>query len=284
MGDSNRQKDRGVSAALFKSPFQLAGARSHVLAAACIDGRYRIDLAVPAGEAPAAGWPAVLLLDAEGSFATCVEAVRRMGRRQDATGAGPLAVIGVSALDAANAPALRRRDFTSRQDDHAESGGAPGFLRFLDKEVLALAANEAPLDPGRRTLFGHSLAGYFTLWVLANRPEAFRNYAAISPSIWWDRPALLAGLRRLDRRDRRALLLLGQWEDQIPPWQLAHPGVEEVRARRAGRRLLENAREVAMVLRQSLGDERARFELLADEDHASIVSAAVPRMLRMASS
>ena len=289
MSDSNQQGDAATSGGAFQAPFRLARARSHVLAAACIDGRYRIDLAVPAGEAPAGGWPAVLLLDAEGAFATCVEAVRRMGRRPDATGANPLLVIGVSALASedplapGNPLVRRRRDFTSRRDGQAESGGAPGFLRFLTEEVLPLVAEEAPVDPEGLTLFGHSLAGFFALWVLANRPEAFRSYAAISPSIWWDREGLLAGLDRLDGRDRRALLLLGQWEHQLPAWQLGHPGLDEVRARRGERRLLENAREVAALLQRRLGAARARFELLADEDHASIVSAAIPRMLRMAS-
>ncbi len=267
---------------VFAAPFRLDGARSHVLAAASVAGSYRIDLYTPSGAAPQAGWPLLLLLDADGSFATAVEAVRRMGRRPDATGVAAAVVAGVSALDPGDARSVRRRDFTSPGGVGRGGGGAPGFARFLEAEVLPLVDSTVPLDRARRTLFGHSLSGYFALWLLANRPGLFRDYAAVSPSIWWDPPGLRSGLAALAGSDRRALVLMGEWEDRIPPWQLLHPGVEEVRARRAARRLLENARETAALLADVLGEGQARFELLADEDHASIVSAAIPRALRMA--
>ena len=272
-----------IAGGCFEAPFRLAGARSHVLEAQAVRGCYRLDLAVPDGAPPADGWPAVLLLDANGAFATCAEAARRMGRRPDATGAVPLVVIGVSAMETDGAPAQRRRDFTTPVAGHAESGGAAVFLRFLDGEVLPLVARYVPLDRARCTLFGHSLAGYFALFALSARPQLFRGYAAISPSIWWDRETLFAGLARLSASDRRVMLLMGAWEDRLPPWQLAHPGVDEVRARRAGRRLLGNVRDAAALLRRVLGQEQVHFRLLDDEDHASIVSAAVPRLLRLAS-
>lgn len=274
--------------ASFKVPFQLGNARSRIVRGHCISGEYRIDLAVPAGSAPSSGWPVAVLLDAAGCFATCVEAVGRMGRRPDATGVAPLVVIGVSACGNEMGPDRRRRDFTSATNGHSANddpgiGGASGFAQFLEEEVLPLVAAEVPIDPRQRTLFGHSLAGYFTLWVLANRPDLFHAYAAISPSIWWDREGLLAAWAKLHRLDRRALILLGEWEERLPPWQMAHPGHERAAARRAERHLGKNARTAAAALADLLGEAQVRFELLADEDHASIVSAAIVRMLRMAS-
>ena len=47
--------------------------------------------------------------------------------------------------------------------------------------------------------------------------------------------------------------------------------------------MVDGARSLAAALAPHLGEENIVFRLLEEEDHASIVSAAVPRMLRMAS-
>lgn len=255
----------------------------HLLRAAGTDDAYRVDVAVPEGTAPASGWPLVLLLDASGCFGTCVEALGRMSRRPDATGVVPMVVAGISAPEGMTDTARRRRDFTSAVPGVPGSGGAPGFLRFIEEQVKPLIAGKAPLDPDRQTLFGHSLAGYFTLWCLAHHAGAFQRYAAISPSIWWDSDGLTAALADAPLADRQVLICLGEWEDTLPPWQRAAPGSAEVMARRAGRRMLDHARAVSVQLAAIHGDDRVQFRFLPEEDHASIVSAAIPRMLRMAS-
>ncbi|WP_347304250.1 alpha/beta hydrolase-fold protein [Croceibacterium sp. TMG7-5b_MA50] len=254
--------------------FRLPGATSQVV------GEYRIDLLVPEGPAPEGGWPSVWLLDGAGCFGTCVEAMRRMSRRSDATAVVPLVIVGISAADGDRA--RRQRVFTSPMADRPEAGGAEAFLRFLLEEVRPQVAARAPLDEGRTTLWGHSLAGYFTLWVLATHPRSFRNYAAISPSTWWDRPVLEAGLARAPG-DRRALVCIGEWEDALPPWQASAPDAASALARRQARQMVAGARDIAALLTGVLGEEHAQFRLLPEEDHASVLSAAVPRMLRMAS-
>lgn len=265
------------------APFHLPGAHSHYLRARATDDLYRIDIAVPTTAAPPGGWPAVFLLDASGCFATCVEALRRMSRRPDATGVENMVVVGISQPEHAYDTVRRRRDFGSPRAGDGPAGNAPAFLRFLATEVKPLAARHAALDPRRQTLFGHSLAGYFTLWVLANHPDSFRAYAAISPSIWWDRDGLLHALSNVTARDRRALICIGGWEDTLPPWQLAAPGSAEVMARRQQRQMIANAETAATHLTAALGADRVKYHLLPDEDHASILSAAIPRTLRMAS-
>ncbi|MFC4253927.1 alpha/beta hydrolase [Altererythrobacter xixiisoli] len=262
-------------------PYILSGAETHFRRSAITGDVYRIDIAIPTATAPEAGWPVIFLLDAGGCFATGVEAMRRMSRRPDATGVEPAVVVGV-ALQSADV-ALRRRDFTSARGDEPGVGGAGDFLALLQGEVLALVAGLAPVDAARLTLFGHSLAGYFTLWVLAHHPASFRAYAAISPSIWWDRDGLMAALGAARLQDRRVMIAIGEWEDDLPPWQQAAPGSDQVRARRAARQMVAQARAMGEYLRGLMGEDRARFELLPEEDHASILSAAIPRMLRLAS-
>jgi len=244
----------------------------------------RINLAVPAGAPPAGGWPVIVLLDAAGCFGTCVEALGRMSRRSDATAVVPMVVVGVSAGRGEYDRARRQADFTSPVPDQPRAGGAAAFLRFLTDEVLPAVAAQAPIDRSRATLFGHSLAGYFVLWVLANAPGTFRNHAAISPSTWWDRTGLHAAIDRLPAGcAARALVCIGEWEDDLPPWQQTTPGATEARARRLARQMVPGARAVAEALAQVLGEAQVSFRLLAEEDHASILSAAIPRALRLAS-
>lgn len=267
------------------SPFFLPAAESLLLAGHHPGEHYRIDIAAPYGPVPAGGWPAIYLLDSSGCFGTCVEALRRMARRPDATGVNPAVVVGISAEDGHDV-ARRQRDFTSAPADQARdgtAGGAEDFLRFLEQQVIAAVGRKFPLDDSRRTLFGHSLAGYFTLWALARGGAPFSRYAAISPSIWWDRDGLFAALPALAGLDRRVLILAGEWEDTLPPWQQAAPGSDSVVARRKARAMVDTARQLALGLGSALGGSNVRFAALPEEDHASIVSAAIPRMLRLAS-
>ena len=259
--------------------YRLPGASSWLI------GDSRIDLLVPAGAPPAAGWPSIWLLDGAGCFGTCAEAMRRMSRRSDATGVVPQVVVGISAADGARDTdrARRQRLFTTPRSDRPDAGGAEAFLRFLLEEVRPQVAGRAALDPAGGTLWGHSLAGYFTLWVLAHAPAAFRSYAAISPSVWWDRPLLEDGLARLQPAGPRALVCIGEWEDALPPWQAQAPGAADALARRQARQMVAGARDIAGLLARRLGEDRVQFRLLPEEDHASILSAAIPRMLRMAS-
>lgn len=265
-----------------EQPFLLPATRSRIVRAAATGDSYRIDIALPVGDPPPQGWPAVFLLDAKGCFATCVEAMRRMSRRSDATGVGDAVIIGISSPGQEHDAARRRRDFASPRPGDGETANAPAFLAFIEQQVKPLLAGELPLDAARQTLFGHSLAGYFTLWVLAHHPVAFRGYAAISPSIWWDSEALLGALSAVPAGDRHVLICIGEWEGALPPWQAA-AGSADALARRQQRRMIANAEDAAARLSAAIGDARVDFRLLPEEDHASIVSAAIPRMLRMAS-
>jgi hypothetical protein len=77
-------------------PFSLSSTETIIVPGHVAGESCRIDIALPPGKSPEAGWPSLLLLDAGGCFATCVEAMRRMSPRQDATGAGAAVIIGLS--------------------------------------------------------------------------------------------------------------------------------------------------------------------------------------------
>jgi predicted alpha/beta superfamily hydrolase len=86
---------------------------------------------------------------------------------------------------------LRQRDMTPTKDpDEREmegmSGGAEGFLRFIRDELMPYINSNYRTDPKDSTIVGGSLGGLFALYVLFNRPDTFRRYVALSPTLDWD--------------------------------------------------------------------------------------------------
>lgn len=72
-----------------------------------------------------------------------------------------------------NNSGTRARDLARAQDN---------FRRFIGEELFAfIDANYR--TSGNKTLFGHSLAGMFTLSMLADHSDMFDNYIAASPAI-----------------------------------------------------------------------------------------------------
>ena len=272
-------------------PVTLPGTQLRRVRAASTGADYRVSVWLPEGEAPPGGFPAVYVLDANALFATFVEAVRRGSRRVDATGVAPMAVVGIGHdADALFANTLRRRDFTwgppAGEPAPADGpvGGGPALLSFLADELAPALRADLPLDAARQTLFGHSLAGQFVLQALAERPDAFRTWAAISPSIWWDQAGLAARLAAAlpHATAPNVFMAVGEWEGEVPPWQRAHPGHDTLVARRAQRSMVGNAQALAQDMAGWLGPDRFAFRIFPDEDHASVVMVACQRTLRFA--
>lgn len=66
-------------------------------------------------------------------------------------------------------------------------GGADRFLRFLTQELRPAIAQEFPVNTRQQSLYGHSYGGLFALYTLFRQPDAFQNYLASSPSVWWNK-------------------------------------------------------------------------------------------------
>jgi predicted alpha/beta superfamily hydrolase len=118
-------------------------------------------------------------------------------------------------------------------------------------------------------------------------PESFDTYVAISPSVWWDRDGLAAGLRNLAGRRTAAspavkvFITAGEYEQKLAPWQLNKPKVGTVAERREDRRMVDQAREFASAL-ESVANVATRFDELAGQDHASVVPLSISEALRLA--
>lgn len=262
-----------------------------------VPGPWRIFLSHPRGAPPAAGWPVVTLLDANASFATLVETLRRGAARPQATGIDEAVIVGIGYPQGEDFRARRSFDFTVGPSAEAgegnaapahDVGGRDRFLAFIEQGLKPEIARRLPVDLSRHTLFGHSLAGWFTLDVMTRDPHAFATYVAVSPSIWWDEARLVEGLTRgelalTQGAPLRLALMVGEWEQALAPWQAARPEAAEMAARRARRAMVDRTRAFAGRAAEALAPSgEVRFELMAGEDHASILAPAMARALRFA--
>lgn len=240
------------------------------------DGReYRILVARPAGPPPPAGFPVLYVLDGNAAFATVAEAVRVQGRRTAATGVAQAVVIGIGyPTDEPYDDTRRIRDFTTPADPARlpprpdgspwpANGGADAFMRFLVEEVKPAIAADIPVDRTRESLFGHSLGGLFVLHTLFTRPDAFRAYAAISPSLWWNDRAILEEERRFAAAPptpgSRLLIAVGGLERQ--------------------RNMVGEAEDLAARL-STLDGLQVVQRTFEGENHASVVPTALSHALR----
>lgn len=179
--------------------------------------RWRVNLGIPAGRAPAAGFPAIWMLDGNAALIEFDDSVLEELAR---TTPSLLVFVGYDNPLRIDSPA-RTRDYTpfadEGEDGTVSGGGANAFLDVLERQVRPEVARRAALDASRQTLWGHSLGGLFVLHALYTRAGAFQTYAAASPSLWWTQGAMLGAPERQFIANNaghhaRVLLMLGGGE------------------------------------------------------------------------
>lgn len=256
---------------------------------------YRIHIAWPEEPPPPGGFPLVILLDGDASFATLVETLRRTCRRTEATNVAPAVLVGVGYPD------VRQYDFERRTFDYTfgppahrapadkqRSGGGEAFLDFLDGVLIPRVAAAFPIAPDRRALFGHSLGGLFVINACLRRPSLVRTWLSVSPSLWWDKAAVLRSIEERPQalsgaRRPTLLVTVGEYEEAVAPWQMGEAGPGAALTRRLSRGMVSNAREVSNRIAAAASDYvSVQFECLAQEDHASVLTVSIGRGLRLA--
>ena len=99
----------------------------------------------------------------------------------------PLILVGVAYRDALDTGDLRKHDFTPAFGREPNvTGGADAFLAVLRDEIIPYAETHLPIAPGERGLAGHSYAGLFAAYTLAQAPDLFDRYLIMSPALWFD--------------------------------------------------------------------------------------------------
>jgi len=243
--------------------------------------KYRIFVARPEEEAPAAGFPVLYVLDANAVFATLVETLRVQSRRPDKTGVVPAIVVGIGyPTDAPFAPdrfydftlprSVEEAPFLWKGQEPPEQGGAEYFLHFIERDLKPVIERDYPIDTAKQAIVGHSLGGLFVLQVLLTKPSAFQKYIAGSPSIHWNRRFLFEEQAHLAARLEAAKASVGV--------MIAVGGLE------TSHRMIENAKAFAERLAAcaSSGIE-VQFQRFEDEGHVSLLPALMSRSVRFAS-
>lgn len=179
---------------------QVPGYRFHALVvqAPDTDRRYRLRVAVPERAAPAAGYPAVWLLD---GHAALIDIDAATLQRVAQAASPPVIVFVAHDNDLRIDGDARAYDYTPRRPGGEDAqrdplgtrrnGGADAFLDLLTGEARRQVAAIAPLDDARQALWGHSYGGVFVLHALFARPDAFAHYGAADPSLWWGEGRML---------------------------------------------------------------------------------------------
>jgi len=134
-----------------------------------------------------ANYPVLYLLDGLGNIK------HEIGTVELLTESGiipPMIIVAIESLD-------RSRDLTpsnAGQDVYGgtgdagipQSGGAPKFLQFLEKELIPFVESNFRTH-SYRLLEGHSFGGLFSTYALMDKPELFDAFIIQSPALWWNK-------------------------------------------------------------------------------------------------
>ena len=94
-------------------------------------------------------------------------------------------------------------------------GGAQAFLDKLLGEVAPAVEGKLGPGPHARAVAGYSLAGLFSLWALASRPDAFAGAASCSGSLWYPGWTEWLKANAPQVKGRVAYLSLGSRESRV---------------------------------------------------------------------
>lgn len=144
-------------------------------------------------------YPVVVLLDGNVYADQVGAALHRRSPRETAI------LVGVGRRTLLQQDSLRQLDYTypvaPAADSMPRSGGGRAFLSFVERELIPYLDRTYRTDTTQRTLMGHSLGGYFTLFALVEalktRRYTFSTYVAASPTLLYDQEYLLHELAQL---------------------------------------------------------------------------------------
>lgn len=309
----------GLNTLPARNPVSVHGSIQFDLPSAMTGRTYRIFVFQPAAPPPPGGYPVIVATDGNMTFPILATTAAMFAL----TCASALVVgVGYPTDDPVQLFSLRTRDLTpptplsglpqrpgqppARIEDY---GGAEDFHRFLVEELRPMIAGAYPVSANDQTLYGHSWGGLFTLGVLFDHPKSFRSFVASSPSIWWNKCAVLGHVSGFEQKIQseglapRVLISVGAAEEDVPatlPPAITHAVAEKAPVLPAAvrntvarfvtwrmmrkYRMVNNARSLAARLRRINGraDYTVRFHAFDDEDHLTVLPASISRAVTFA--
>jgi predicted alpha/beta superfamily hydrolase len=96
----------------------------------------------------------------------------------------PVIIVGVDNLYK-NSENMRDRDFLPEQSPGSKQAGeADKFIGFFKNELIPYINSKYPSN-GVNSLYGHSIGGLFTMYVLLKNPQLFNTYYCADPDFAW---------------------------------------------------------------------------------------------------
>lgn len=221
----------------------------------------------PETEVPKEGFPVIFILDGSAYFSMFCDLISLQSRRTEKTGVPAAIVVGICAEGEAPFPKRRIYDFTPNINpciwpekpdgtDWPEHGGADYTIKLL-KDVKKEVNARYKINFNESILFGHSLGGLFTSYVLLNDADLFSHYYIASPSLWWNQQWLLKQKFNLTKSSQKVYIAVEQ-QDKHDMHDLAYKYYQK---------LLAHYVETV-------------FDNPQDENHMSIVPTTMSRALR----
>jgi len=174
-----------ATATKIKEPFEIKDSEIFTINSNVLGRKYDLYIKVPSGyfnkENSQKTYPALYLNDGPHTFkvAAGITHFNSMNRA---------IIVGISFAQGEDGQYSRVRDLTPETDEswsNYATGGAPDYLKFIEKEVIPFVEKNYRAAPERRILSGHSLGGSFGTWVLLTKPQLFSSYILTSPSLWF---------------------------------------------------------------------------------------------------
>ena len=240
--------------AQFPSPFVLG--TTHQLHSDALNEDRLFNIYLPEGyEADTSHYPLIYLLD--GSAGEDFVHICGLVQFFTLTGRMPKTiVVGIANVD-------RKRDFTfpttieKDKTDFPTTGGSAAFIQFMEQELQPYIKANFRCS-GKQTLIGQSLGGLLAAEILCKHPRLFDQYIIVSPSFWWDNQSLLNAFEDKSFSSSNSAL------DVFVAVGKEHP------------MMVKDAKKFAGLLkRQASAAFKTAFSYLPDEDHATVLHAAV---------
>lgn len=111
----------------------------------------------------------------------------------------PVIIVGIN-----NTGARRLHEYTQTHDRRRGGGGAEAYGQLIVRELKPFVdARYRTLPEAAHTgIGGSSLGGLVSLYLGLEYPDVFSRLALMSPSVWWDRRAILRNVRNARPKPR----------------------------------------------------------------------------------
>jgi predicted alpha/beta superfamily hydrolase len=168
-----------------QGPVTIPRTETFIMSSENVGDDYRIFVSFPFGyDDSEARYPVLYVLDPQIFFATVAQQARLLRANDELP---DLLVVGIGYPESDQPlQVFRGRDYIpSLNFRNPGSEGPERFLKFIVEELQPHIDATYRTNPDDRALLGYSFSGEFTLYALANLPDAFERYVAISPAMPW---------------------------------------------------------------------------------------------------